>query len=217
MSEEIIVHLESLPSLKAALEEVVTEISSLPENSDISEDDRQAVRLLLCKVFKSLGPDPTKIDEYIALEGLKDLNFNVSENLHKADIINEETGAHIETKTSKVKKGPKVKVNFNWHFTNPLNKEEVIESVQEKVKDGYALYRIVDTKGTLIREYRFSEEFILAFFSQFQFTEKSTTVNMGSSFCWKCKKCPRLEHLLTIQEAGPPFVIDFSRQPKHTC
>lgn len=202
--------------LLAALEAFRNEIKEFVEGEEVPEEDRRLLEYAFCKVAKPIVPNiATKVDEIVIAHELGQMK--VSNDLHGADLINVQTGAHIEIKTSTIKRMKGSKANFIWNIVNPENREAILKNVREKVSGGgEAIYRIVDFNGEVCKEYRLSEEFIVAYFEQVPLTKTTTKINMGSTFCWKCKVVERLEYYTELQKKGPPFVIDFSPR-KHTC
>ena len=200
--------------LLAALEAFKTELDTLNEEEDVPEEDRKRLEYAFCNVAKAIVPNiSTKVDEIVIAHEMQ--NMHVNEDLHGADLVSTD-GAHIEIKTSVVKRMKGAKANFNWNIVNPANRDEVLKNVREKVRGGEAIYRIVDSKNRVCKEYHFSEAFILAYFGQVPLKESTSKINMGSTFCWKCKMVERLEYCTELQKRGPPFKIDFSPR-RHVC
>jgi hypothetical protein len=208
--------MKSTALLVAALEAFKNEVDELGDDEDVPELDRKHLEYAFCKVAKVIVPNiATKVDEIVIAHELKQMRVN--EDLHGADLTNVETGAHIEIKTSVVKRMKGSKANFNWNIVNPEDRDAVLRNVREKVGGGgEAIYRILDSKNRVCKEYRLSEAFIIALFQQVPLRKTTTKINMGSTFCWNCKVVERLEYYMELQKKGPPFVIDFSPR-KHTC
>ena len=156
---------------------------------EVPKEICELLRYPLCKMMLRIFPEAmTKMHEVITAEEEK---LDISLKLHGHDLQKGES--NFEEKTSIVKKTSPSKCNFMWNI--PTAKDQrtaLLDSVNEKTKDGCAIFTITDTMNRKVCQYRLSNKFLVGYFSRLDPLPKSKH-NFGSSFCWKCKCCPRLE------------------------
>ena len=171
--------------------------------SDIPAEVSAQLRVLLCRVTRRVVPDvQTKINEIVRAA---DDNPTVSTALHGHD-LEADDGRRYEEKTSRVIRRTS-KCNFSWPLpaaaTPVLRRAKLLESIDEKTGGGGgAIFTINDAMGRELKTYRLSGAFLLEYFKCLPFTGTQFKHNMGSTFCWTCKSCPRVD---CIQYANDLF------------
>ncbi len=171
--------------------------------ADIPPEVAAQLRVPLCRVTRRVVPDvQTKINEIVRAA---DENLTVSTSLHGHDLEGED-GRRYEEKTSRVIRRTS-KCNFSWPLpagcTPVLRRAKLLQSIDEKTGGGGgAIFTINDAMGRELKTYRLSGAFLLEYFKCLPFTDKQFKHNMGSTFCWTCKSCPRMDH---IQQANDVF------------
>ena len=146
-----------------------------------------------------------KIDEIIKVGKMKEENpmdkTVVSAHQHGADLI--KGNDHIELKTSVISAKSHYKCNFSFNIPagNSINerRQKLLQNVLEKTKGGGTIFEIKDQRAKVIKEYRFSSEFLLEYFKHITLTAKTEKYNFGCRQCTKCKSFHRLDEIVNMQ------------------
>lgn len=213
---------ELLKNITENLETQLLEFYSFTDSlEEIPEEIRLILEVPLCKVTRRVIPHVrTKIDEIIRAD---EENLNINLGLHGHDLFNGED--HYEEKTSQVLKKTK-KCNFLWPIPVGSSPEErkkkLLASVYQKTIGGGAIFTIVDNMQKIVKQYRFSHAFLMIYFENLPLTGKEQKHNFGSSFCWTCKSCPRLNKIELAQVVLEKkdeinWKIVFEKTKKHEC
>jgi hypothetical protein len=148
-----------------------------------------------------------KIYEIVLADRRKDLTVQPQQ--HGPDLKNAD-GACFETKTS-VCTVRSPTCNFNWPVPKGETEEErrrkLLDNVRAKVKGGGAILTINDGKQRLIKEYTFSESFLLEYFSRIKLGS-SGNHNMS---CRRCKKCAGFHRLDWLEKLSKDFELEDNR------
>lgn len=176
-----------------------------------------ALRPPLCKVTLRVFPEAmTKMNEVVSAE---EKNLKVRMVLHGHD-LEDADGRRYEQKTSKVKitskDGKRGQCNFHWNVpTGDDRRQLLIDSIDEKAKDGTAIFEVRNHMGHILASYVFTAAFMKEYFAVVPISEEATTINMGSTFCFACKTCPKLERLMDDQREGR--TPNVTKHEKHIC
>lgn len=188
---------------------------------EISEEIRILLQVPLCKVIRRVIPHVrTKIDEIIRAN---EENLQINLKLQGHDLFIGEK--HYEEKTSQVSKKSK-KCNFLWPIpvgsSKEKRKENLLQSVDKKTSQGGAIFTIIDHMQKILKQYRFCHDFLMDYFDNLPLSGTEKQHNFGSSFCWICKTCPRLEKLQIAnnqfeQNTKVNWKFIFEKTKKHVC
>lgn len=225
--------LEDATELVKHLKRIREEVQEHNDYKQLISEINPIVAVELCRFVKLFIPNiGQKIDEIIKAEelnvkrqqGTKRISqeyteapttFFVSPKQHGADLVelnnsNGKKQSHLEIKASTVTE-KKWKCDFMWNVPSGSSvdeqREKLIKSVTEKTRNGRAIYRILDGRTNVIKEYEFESEFLVEYFKHINITDKTTKYNMG---CERCKKCGSFHRLDKIEK----FQKTFLRQAK---
>lgn len=148
-----------------------------------------------------------KVDEIILADSHKDLVVQACQ--HGADLKNAK-GQAFECKVSVcTTRAP----NCNFNFPVPKGKDDaerrkkLLASIREKTNGGGAILSIKDGKQRLIKEYNFSEAFLLEYFARIKLG-KSGNHNLS---CRRCAKCKGFHRLDWLEKLSKDFAVEGNR------
>ncbi len=211
-------NMEEASDLRAALLRFLEATEMLDA---IPEDMRDILKLSLCRATLRVVPEvQTKINEIVRGD---EENMTVSKAPQGHDLAD---GEKLYEKTSRVTRLQK-KCNFNWRIPRADTVEErrarLLDSVEEKTHGGGAVFTITDSMAKVVRKYRLSSEFLLEYFNHTPLTLSREKYTFGSTFCWKCKECPRLKRIADADAdfRDDPEQVDwvklFRQGTRHVC
>lgn len=191
--------------LTKQLKELRELIENDKDNTKIIEELSPMIQYELCKMTKMIIPNiHQKIGEIIELENIKKVNPDsiISNKQHGVDIIVNKD-SHVEIKESIIKASSGYKCNFNWNVptgTTHDNRTNLINSVNEKTKNGHARFIIKDHIGKEVKRYEYSNEFLVEYMKRVDINTKTKNINFGCKQCQKCYSFHRLDTLKKFEQ-----------------
>ena len=203
---------EDIKQAAALLRRIRTSLENMEINESLETINvhRDTLQYELCCIAKMFVPTiHQKIDEIIEVgrrkEAAPESKVAVSEKQHGADLI--ENGVHTEFKASVISAKSKYKCNFMWNIPSGATTEErrnnLLKSVEEKTRNGSAIFEIKDQRAKTLKTYQYSSAFLIQYFSRIAITPKTTKYNFG---CNKCPKCDSFHRLDRIKQLEMVFV-----------
>lgn len=191
----------------------------LDSKDEISVESQQLLIVPICRLALTVVPNvQTKIYEHIVAE---EIGATVYQTLTGPDLITKD-GKTMEVKQSTMKQKTK-KCNFSWPIpTGPTIKERRQQLVASAIAKGDARCDLIDGRTELIKSYSIKAAFLSKFFSRVPIDEKTKTINLGSTFCHKCKTCPRMDKFQKLSDIFPKLDENdwenaLRKEPKHEC
>jgi hypothetical protein len=173
--------------------------------------DAETVELLsapLCRATRLVvGPNAhTKMDEIIFASS-SSTKLTVSKHPNGPDLLDAVAGEHHELKTS-VCRARGGRCNISWALppstlAPAARRERLLATVRRKVSEhGCAVFHITDGLGRELVTYRFSRQFLLAYFSELRISPNARSHNFG---CQRCVDCGRFHRLDKIDHFAKQF------------
>jgi len=183
--------------IAAHSEALIQELRAHPDQPlDVALVQRLAPVAMLLKI---VIPDiHQKIGEVIFAAEHPELS--VCKHQHGAD-LKDDKGGRFEHKVSVVT-NVRPRCNFNWPVpkgaTPDERRKKLLDSVREKTAGGGAILEVKNGLGVAQATYRFSNEFLLDYFSRIEIGT-SGNYNMGCVRCSDCSAFHRLQVLVDLQ------------------
>lgn len=157
----------------------------------------EALRVLVCRLALVVVPDvQTKVYEYIVAS---EIGATVCKKNTGPDLLTA-AGRPLEVKMSREAK----KVNFAWPIpvgrTVDERRQKLVESARLK-GDGVCV--VIDSDARVLERYQLKQEFLAGLFWRWPLTKKMSKVNLGSTWCFSCKRCPRMDRFLEASVKFP--------------
>lgn len=197
--------------------ELMAAIATFLQHAD--RKDAKTIAMLtpfVCRLALVVVPDvQTKVYEHIVAEKI---GATVCKKLTGPDLLDKD-GNPMEVKMSRAAS----KVNFAWPIPQGPNiavrRGRLVQSVRQK---GEAICCVIDENANLVREYRLKQEFLCQLFSRWQIHGSAQKVNLGSTWCKECERCPRMDRFEAASKKFPDledadWSALFAKMPPHSC